>query len=176
MFLCSAILSIWQNMMHFFSWTFLWTRWSSIRSETTLSVWQRFLLWYEADYLLTFRFHGKEIFGKTVITYELLWMNRRTVSLSYSISHISLVGRLKIETDSTTFKCFLRFIVNMTLCSSFVFVTVFVLALHYYCRFHAHTNSTFALLWKWTCWRCYRPCMLWNCRLEVPSTLEQFFG
>lgn len=34
---------------------------------------------------------------------------------------------------------------------------------------------TFALLWKWTCWRCYRACELWNCRLEVPSTPEYNF-
>lgn len=113
-------------------------------------------------------FHGKEVSQKLV--HELLWLNRHTVSLSQRLSYF-IGWEVKdwnwFNYIEVLFKVHCLYDLMLTVIS----VTVFVLALHYYCRFPAHTNNTFALLWKWTCWRCYTACIIWNCRLEVPSTL-----
>lgn len=101
------------------------------------------------------------------------WTDVQLASFSYTISHISSVG--KIETDSTAFKCFLGSLPIWPyahLCIWYCLCFTFAL----YCGFLAHTNSPFALSWKWTCWGCDRAFVLWNCRLEVPSTPKPFFG
>lgn len=66
---------------------------------------------------------------------------------SYTVAHISLVGKLKIDTDSPTVKCFFGSLpiwpyAHLCMC----YCLCFNFALYY--RFHAHSNSTFALLWK----------------------------
>lgn len=160
--------------MHFFSWTLFWARWSSMRSGSTLVSGSRTLavpavvIW---NWLFTYTLGFMEKGGSTK-TCTWASLSEQTHSWPVREQRLSyfIVGEVKdwkwFNYIEVLFKVH-RYDLTLTVVS----VTVFVLALHYYCRFPSHTNSTFALLWIWTCWRLYRACMLWNCRLEVPSTL-----
>lgn len=110
------LLRIWQNMMHFSSRTLLSTWWSPVISETTLVSVRRTsdgTSCHRSDCLLTGLISWKILEEQQ--SHTNFWDWGKSTLASFLLRLLSYFNCWEGETSSL--KCFLRLIVNMTLCS-----------------------------------------------------------